>query len=88
VSVFRIVIHPERCRGCRSCQLACSFIKEGVFNPARSHIVLERDTVTENTAPVVKPLGCDLCGGHPACVEACKYEALTYEPIGQIEVRI
>ena len=85
---FKIVIHPDRCRGCRSCQLACSFVKEGVFNPTRSHIVMERDIETEKTAPMIKPLGCDLCGGRPACVEACKYGALTYEPVGPIEIRI
>jgi len=78
--IGHLVVWPERCRGCQSCQLACSFAKAGVFNPARSMIVMERDVETEHTAPLFKPIGCDLCGGDPACVKACKYKAITYEP--------
>ncbi len=75
-----LVVWPERCRGCQSCRLACSFAKAGVFNPARSMIVMERDVQTERTAPMIKPIGCDLCGGKPVCADACEYEALVYEP--------
>lgn len=74
-----LVIHAENCRGCRSCQLACSFVKRGVFNPGKSMIVMERDLDTGRSAPMVKPVGCDLCGGEPACAQACKYGAITYE---------
>jgi ferredoxin len=28
---------------------------------------------------MIKPIGCDLCGGEPACAKACKYGAITYE---------
>ena len=75
----RLVIAAKNCRGCRSCQLACSFEKAGVFNPARSMILIERDLSTGHTAPMIKPVGCDLCGGKPACAEACKYGAISYE---------
>lgn len=72
-------IQPGNCRGCRSCQLACSFERSGVFNPGRSMIVIERDLIDGRVAPMIKPLGCDLCGGDPACARACKYGAITYE---------
>ena len=74
-----LVIRPENCRGCRSCQLACSFEKTGSFNPGRSMIAMERDLKDGRVAPMIKPIGCDLCGGDPACARACKYAAITYE---------
>lgn len=74
-----LVIQAERCRGCRSCQLACSFAKAGVFNPARAMIVMERALELDHAAPMIRPIGCDLCGGDPACAKACKYGAIVYE---------
>ena len=74
-----LFVRAENCRGCRSCQLACSFERNGVFNPGRSMIVMERDLVNGRAAPMIKPLGCDLCGGDPVCAKACKYGAITYE---------
>lgn len=73
-----LIVRPGLCRGCRSCQLACSFAHEGEFNPNKSYIILERDLETEKTAPLIKVLGCDLCSGDPACVRACKYGALVF----------
>jgi len=74
-----LFVQAQNCRGCRSCQLACSFAKHGVFNPGKSMIVLERNLADDRTAPMIKPIGCDLCGGDPACAKACKYGAILYE---------
>jgi electron transport protein HydN len=74
-----LYVNPQNCRGCRSCQLACSFAKHRVFNPAKSMIILEMNLSDGQTAPMIKPIGCDLCGGDPACVKACKYAAILYE---------
>ena len=76
MTIKGLVIIPRNCRGCRSCQLACSFSKYQVFNPAKSVIVLDRDVETEHTSPVIFNLGCDLCGGDPACIKACPYTAI------------
>lgn len=84
----RLVVYPTRCRGCRSCQLACAFARTGEYNPSRSCIELERDLRTEKTAPMVRVLACDLCGGQPVCVDACPYEALTFEPAARPEIVI
>lgn len=78
----RLVITVKNCRGCRSCQLACSFSKVNVFNPAKSMIRIERDIETDHTAPMICPIGCDLCEGDPACVKACRYGAITCESGG------
>ena len=77
MSIVGIIVTPNMCRGCRSCQLACSFSRHGVFNPAKSAIMMEREITTDHTVPLILPLICDLCGGRPACVEACPYGALT-----------
>jgi len=82
-----LVIRAEHCRGCRSCQLACSFAKTGTFNPARSMIVMERHLADGRAAPMIKPIGCDLCGGDPVCANACKYGAITYEA-GPSDVKV
>jgi len=76
----QLTIWPELCSGCRSCQLACSFTRNNEYNPSASCIVLERDLDTEKTAPMIQSLCCDLCGGTPACVAACSYGAITFEP--------
>lgn len=75
-----LTVHAELCRGCRSCQLACSFTRTKEYNPTNSCIVIERDIKTEKTAPMIKALCCDLCGGAPACARACLYGAIVYEP--------
>ena len=76
MGINSIVIHPSMCRGCRSCQLACSFARHGVFNPSKSVILMERDVESEHMAPAILPRSCDLCGGDPACVKACPYGAM------------
>ena len=52
----------------------------GEYNPARSCIELDRDLLTEGTAPMIRPTCCNLCDGQPACASACTYGAITYEP--------
>lgn len=79
-NIDHLIISPIKCRGCRSCQLACSFIKTEEFNPAKSMIRMERDVETGHTAPMILPLGCDLCNGDPACLKACTYGALSSGP--------
>jgi carbon-monoxide dehydrogenase iron sulfur subunit len=83
----RLVIDPSRCRGCRSCQLACSFTKYDEYNPSRSCIDLERDLQTEKTSPLIRTLCCDLCEGHPACADACTYGAIIYEAASEFGIQ-
>jgi Fe-S-cluster-containing dehydrogenase component len=78
----RLVINELNCRGCLSCQLACSFAKHKKFNPTKSCIVIKRNVENESTKPVVIDGCCDLCGGYPACVEACPYNAIMFEEVG------
>lgn len=82
----RLLIWLERCRGCRSCQLACSFAKSNEYNPSLSCIELERDLRTEKTAPLIRTLCCDLCGGQPACADACTYGAIVFEAASESSI--
>jgi len=77
---LKLRINASKCRGCRSCQLACSFVKHGLFNPFKSYIIVERDVETEHTHPVISE-GCDLCGGKPFCAEICPYGTIEVEMV-------
>ncbi len=63
-----VLYDPKKCIGCRYCMLACTF-----------HIPRYE---WEKALPYV--VKCDMCvdrqakGDKPACVEACKYNALTF----------
>ena len=46
-------------------------------------IIMERDVQTGHTAPMIHPIGCDLCDGDPACAKACHYGAIRYERDGK-----
>lgn len=69
---MRIRFDSTRCIGCRSCELACSAVHVGEFNPARSRIRVEVDSVEGKCDINV----CRSCG-KPLCVKACTYGACT-----------
>lgn len=68
-----IVNDPEKCTGCRICEMVCSAEKEGVFNPILSRIRTVELGVVLNTA-----VACRLCET-PTCVKSCPRKALTSE---------
>jgi anaerobic carbon-monoxide dehydrogenase iron sulfur subunit len=67
-----VLIDPERCINCASCAMACPF---GVIRYHEDHAPLGKTVAVK----------CDNClarlrqGRIPACVEACKTGALTFE---------
>ncbi len=60
----------DKCIGCDVCEYACSWEKEGTFNPTKSRIRALRLDVLSNMA-----LTCRLCKDAP-CVVACPKDAL------------
>lgn len=67
-----IFITPEKCTGCRLCELTCTFNKFDDFNPEDASIrILYLD---EQGLQV--PMTCIQCD-EPDCVDACPVEALT-----------
>jgi Fe-S-cluster-containing hydrogenase component 2 len=67
----KLEVSPERCTGCQSCMLACSFVKEGAHALSRARIRIERDEAAADFRPRV----CIQCAER-SCVAACPVGAL------------
>ncbi len=72
-----LVIDPGKCTGCKQCELACSYEKEGVFNPAKSRI---RVFDFHQNARFV-PYTCTQCD-EAWCQQACPTNAITTDAFG------
>ncbi len=60
-----ILCDPDKCDGCGICELVCSYVKEGAFNPSLSRIRTVRLDHVANMA-----IACRQCE-QPKCFEAC-----------------
>ena len=63
--------YPEKCSGCISCQLACSFAHAKRFSPAQSRIEINYPGDIDRTISFSEE--CIRCG---ICVDVCNYGAL------------
>ncbi len=69
-----IVCDTDLCAGCGDCELACSIVKHGAFNPSLSRIR------TVRIEPIVmSAVACRNCS-EPPCVLSCPRNALTQDP--------
>ncbi len=68
-----IAADPEKCTGCRICEMVCSAVKEGEFNARLSRI-----RTTWVTPYLVTSLACRLCED-PSCVRSCPQGALSVD---------
>jgi len=64
-------VDPDKCTGCRTCELVCSFDRFKVFDPYWARISVYRDERNGVFIPVV----CMQCEVAP-CMESCPSEAL------------
>ena len=64
-------IHADKCTGCRQCELACSWVQTGVFQPSRSLI---RVHVFDEQASYA-PWTCFQCD-EAWCMQACPVNAI------------
>lgn len=75
----RLMVDKEKCTGCRTCELACSFRKHETFNPIWGRVqVREWDGL-----PL--PQVCLQCD-EPACEAACPVQAITRADTGALVV--
>ena len=74
-----LCINLDKCTGCRSCELACSFHFNKVFAPEASAIKVVRDNDNGDINLHINSR-CDLCQGEdfPLCVKYCASEALKF----------
>lgn len=75
----RLMVDKEKCTGCRTCELACSFRKHETFNPIWGRVqVREWDGL-----PL--PQVCLQCD-EPACEAACPVQAISRAATGALVV--
>lgn len=65
-----IMVDPELCTGCETCESICSFVHTGEFNPINSRIHRVRVEPVFNVA-----LACQKCEDAP-CIRSCPEKAL------------
>jgi len=66
-----LTIAPEKCTGCRTCELVCSFFHGKEFNPARGRVTV----VTWDKDGFSVPIMCLQCG-NPPCMQVCTVGAV------------
>jgi len=77
---LRLLVNSGKCTGCKLCMLVCSLWHEGICNPTKSRICVERRSV-ELDLPHV----CRQCE-KPPCVAACPLGALSKTADGSVRV--
>ncbi|WP_346765832.1 4Fe-4S dicluster domain-containing protein [Thermococcus sp. MV5] len=68
-----ILVTPDKCSGCRLCEIACSLEHEGIIWPEASRI-----RIFELLPGINVPHLCTQCPDYP-CVEACPTKALSVD---------
>src|SRR6266496_4900164 len=68
-------IIPDKCTGCMQCELACSFVQTGTFQPSRSVI---RVNIFDEEASYA-PYTCFQCE-EAWCMQACPVNAIAIDP--------
>ena len=74
---MKIAINVDACRGCRMCELVCSFHHNGFFSPEMSFIKISRNNRTSEIGISIDN-ACDYCQGEeqPQCIKSCCFGAL------------
>jgi len=75
-----VISDPEKCSGCRICELICSGVKERAFNPEKARIRVIKEYPGFSIA-----FACHFCE-EPPCVAACPNGALSADENGVLSV--
>src|SRR5437763_16874116 len=74
-------IIPDKCTGCMQCELACSWVQTGTFQPSRSVI---RVNVFDDEASY-GPFTC-FQGADARCRHVCRVHAIAIDPVHAAEI--
>lgn len=66
-----LVLRPEKCIGCRSCELICSFTRAKEFNPQKSSVTV----IQYDKAMICVPIMCTQCE-EAYCEKVCPVDAI------------
>lgn len=66
-----LCVNLDKCRGCKTCELACSFRRSSFFSPVESAISILENRKLGITIPIV----CQNCS-KPICVDVCTSSAM------------
>ena len=74
-----LVVHPEKCAGCHTCELMCSFGHKEVFNPCLSAVTV----VNFEAARTAVPIMCMQCD-EACCLKVCPVGAISRNEDGVV----
>lgn len=77
----QLIISPEKCTGCRTCEMACSFAKTNAFNPQNATV----SVFQYEEAMISVPVMCLQCED-PYCMKVCVVGAITKNENGTVVV--
>lgn len=66
-----LMISPEKCTGCRTCEVVCSFNKTSEMNPKAARVAV----IPFDEIGISVPVMCMQCDD-PACMEVCPVNAI------------
>ena len=70
--VFEIIVHPERCTACLTCQLRCSLRLTQSANPSKAAITIDNRDISVGSH-ITFTAECDDCA---LCARYCPYGTL------------
>ena len=77
-----LIIHHEKCTGCRLCELVCAVKHDGISNPTRSRIRVMKWEMEG----LYIPMSCQQCEDAP-CLNGCPVGAISRnEDLNRVEV--
>ena len=75
----QLVIKPEKCVSCRTCELMCSFGHNGTFNPHQSSVTV----INYENAMTSVPVMCMQCD-EACCLKVCPVGAISRDDNGTV----
>lgn len=79
---MNIIVNFDKCTGCRTCELICSFAHNNSINPRKARIHIYKNERNGEDIPLIC-LHCE----DPKCAEACPNNAITINTsLGIVEV--
>ncbi|MBW2056153.1 MAG: hypothetical protein JRH07_03030 [Deltaproteobacteria bacterium] len=75
-----LLVHLDRCSGCRVCEIVCSAVKN--LEREDAFILILSDEKLDVNIPVIK-VGCNACG---ECTRLCPARAIEFMDVGEAGV--